>query len=168
MRPVFGSSPTDSKDTLTQTDSEYLFRLEAPPARVHAALRGAAEAWGAGWEGAIDGGSLALPVVSGLRRGVLGGRVSLRSAGQGCQVRFEVEESHFRVNRPAAFILVMGALGGLCIVFWPFFPVLLGIAPVAVVLAFAAWLLVASRLRHSGPEDFFELVRRLVEDHAGP
>ena len=148
---------------MSEIPQEHLIRLEAPPTRALAALGDAAEVWGAGWQGAIGGGRLALPVLSGLRRGVLAGRVSVQSAGSGSQVRFEVEESTHQVNRPAAFILIMGALGGLCIVLWPFFPALLAIAPVAVVLAFVAWLLVASRLRNSGPEDFFDLVRRLAE-----
>ena len=142
---------------------EHQVELVAQTTRVSAALKEAAEAWGADWQEAIDGGRLTLPTLTGLRRGVLVGRVTVQPAGRGSRIVFRIEESAHRINRPATVILLMGAIGGVSIVLWPFYPPLLGFAPVGVVLAFAAWLLVASRLRHSGPEDFFELVRRLAE-----
>lgn len=152
----------EQTDTMP-TSEKYQIDTEAPTQGAIAAVGAAAEAWGAGWQGAIDGGRLALPTLSGLRREVMAGRVTVEPSGRGSRVRFEVEETTGTINRPAALILLFGALGGLCIVLWPFFPALLGIAPVAVVLAFAAWLLVASRLRQSGPDDFLALVQRFAE-----
>ena len=49
------------------------------------------------------------------------------------------------------------------LVFWPISPVLLGFAPIGAVLAIVAWLMVVSRLRHSGVEDFLDLVETRAE-----
>lgn len=80
------------------------------------------------------------------------------SENRGSVLHFAVEESQQAVNRPAFVVLLLGALGAGAATLWPLFPPLLAFAPVGLVLAVAAWLLVASRLRTSGPEDFFELV----------
>jgi membrane protein implicated in regulation of membrane protease activity len=85
-------------------------------------------------------------------------------AGGGSVLNFSVEESHQSVNRPAFFILLLGALGAGATILWPLYPPLLGFAPVGVVLALAAWLLVASRLRTSGPEDFLRLVETVGQN----
>lgn len=99
-----------------------------------------------------------MPVVRGLHQGVLLGSLTVEPAGGVSVLRLVVEESHQSVNRPAFFILLLGALGAGTVVLWPLYPPLLSFAPVGVVLALAAWLLVASRLRTSGPEDFMKLV----------
>jgi hypothetical protein len=69
-----------------------------------------------------------------------------------------VEESRLEVNRSAAVVLVFGGLGGLIVALWPFFPALMPLLPVAVVLPLVAWLLVVARLRSSYTEDFLKLV----------
>ncbi|MGB5813778.1 MAG: hypothetical protein WBI27_01110 [Thermoanaerobaculia bacterium] len=97
-------------------------------------------------------------MVRGLHRGVLLGPLTVEPAEGGSELHFVVEESHQSVNRPAFFILLLGALGAGATILWPLYPPLLSFAPVGVVLAVAAWLLVASRLRSSGPEDFLRLV----------
>jgi len=89
---------------------------------------------------------------------VLLGPLTVEPAEGGSLLHFVEEESHQSVNRPAFFILLLGALGAGATILWPLYPPLLGFAPVGVVLALAAWLLVASRLRTSGPEDFLRLV----------
>lgn len=70
----------------------------------------------------------------------------------------EVEKEEFWLNRGAVFVLLCGAIGGLSVALWPIWPPLLGLAPVGAILAILAWLMVASRLRSSGMEDFFALV----------
>ena len=62
------------------------------------------------------------------------------------------------MGRNALAILVLGAAGGIAATLWPFYPPLLGIAPLAVVVALAAWILVASRLRTSTPNELLEIV----------
>ena len=86
------------------------------------------------------------------------GSLTVEPAAGGSVLRFTVEESHQSVNRPAFLILLLGAIGAGAVTLWPLYPPLLSFAPVGVVLALAAWLLVASRLRTSGPEDFLRLV----------
>jgi hypothetical protein len=54
--------------------------------------------------------------------------------------------------------LLFGGAGGLTVALWPFFPELMPLLPVAVVLALVAWLLVVARLRSSDPGDFLKLV----------
>ncbi len=152
--------------------SDHAIELQVEPAGALAAVKEAAELWGAGWEPGVAGGRLALPVVRGVRRGVLRGRLSVRGEGRRGEtgrttLAFEIEEEHQRVNRPAVVVLALGGIGGLLVTLWPFHPPLLAFAPVAVVFAFAAWLLVASRLRTSGPDDFLRLVGELAGEPPG-
>ena len=127
-------------------------------------LETAAEIWGAGWRPDGWGGRLELPVTAGLRRGVVSGRVSVETTPNGSRVLFRVEESHHTLNVAATMVLLLGAVGALAVTLWPLFPPLLALAPLSLVLAFTAWLLVASRLRTSGPEDFLELVVTLPDE----
>jgi hypothetical protein len=89
---------------------------------------------------------------------VLLGSLTVEPTDGGSVIHFVVEDSHQSVNRPAFLVLLLGALGAGAVILWPLYPPLLAFAPVGVVLALAAWLLVASRLRTSGPEDFLQLV----------
>ena len=72
-------------------------------------------------------------------------------------------DEHYRVNKQAVVILVAGAISGLVLMLWPFFPALLGFAPVAIVLALIAWFLVVSRLRMAGPREFLDTVAEHAE-----
>ncbi len=143
---------------------EHSVEIPHEPREVLAAAARAADLWGAGWERAIDGGRLELPVTAGVRRGVVAGRVKVEPAGAGSRITFAVDESRYHLNRPAVAVLAFGALGGIGTTLWPFYPKLLSFAPLAVVLALAAWLLVVARLRTSGPEDFLALVAEMPED----
>jgi hypothetical protein len=58
-------------------------------------------------------------------------------------------------------VLIFGGAGGLIVALWPFFPGLMPLLPVAVVLALAAWLLVVARLRSSNPGDFLKVVAEI-------
>jgi len=140
-------------------------RLEigAPPAVAAEAVAEAAEAWGGSWEPGAGGGRLVIPVTAGLRRGVLVAGVEITRLGaSGARLELSVEERHDQLNRPAVVILLLGAAGALTATLWPLFPRLLSVAPLAVVLAISAWLLIVARLRNSGPEEFLELVEQLT------
>ncbi len=147
---------------------EHRAKTRHPRDATLAALEEAAQMWGAAWQPDGWGGRLELPVTAGLRRGVVRGRVSVEAAANGSRILFRVEESRHTLNVAAVVVLLMGGFGGLAATLWPFFPPLLSLAPLSVVLALAAWLLVASRVRTSGPEDFLELVATLPDEVPEP
>jgi len=120
------------------------------------ALARAALAWGAEWTAdASGGGRLVLPVVFGLRRGVLVGRVDFEPSGDGARVVWQLEESHLELQRASVAVLAMAVLALVPALAWPFNPKLLSLLPFAVVMGLLAWWLVLSRLENSGPEEFF-------------
>lgn len=145
---------------------EHTIDLDVPPGRALAAVGQTAEDWGAefvrdGW-----GGKLHLPVIAGIRRGLVTGPVTVVPEGQGSRVVFRAEESVYYVQTQAVVILVISLVGALMTVLWPFNPKLLAVAPFGAVLALGGWFLVISRLRNSGPEDFLEAVA--AQDQAPP
>lgn len=125
-----------------------------------AALAAAAEAWGAEWTGGRDGGKLILPVVFGLRQGVMIGRVAIEAHGDGSRLTWELEESHLALRRAEVALLALTLLLLLPALAWPFAPRLLALLPIAAVTGLLAWWLVISRLRNSGPEEFFGTLAR--------
>jgi hypothetical protein len=132
--------------------------VQAPAGEVLAqAAREAAE-WGGELEIAGDGGRLRLPVLAGLRRGVISGQLSVRPAEEGSRLLFVLEQSEYTVHSPSVGILALAALGAVPAVLWPLVPGLLSVAPFGAVLAISGWLLVVARLRTSGPEDFLNRV----------
>ncbi len=129
------------------------------------ALATAADAWGAEWTADTanppsnrSGGRLALPVVFGLRRGVLVGRVDFEPAGDGARIGWHLEESHLEVQRASVAVLGLAVVALLPALAWPFQPKLLALLPFAAVMGLLAWWLVLSRLENSGPEEFFATV----------
>jgi hypothetical protein len=140
---------------------QHRLELTATPRQALHSLQTAADLWGANWEPDTAGGILRLPVVRGLWRGVEQCRLTIAPAGDGASLELTVEESWLEVNRTAVVILLFGGVGGLVVALWPFFPQLMPLLPVAVVLALAAWLLVVARLRSSHPEDFLKLVSEI-------
>ncbi|NHZ73423.1 MAG: hypothetical protein GWP16_03010 [Nitrospirae bacterium] len=141
--------------------SQHRIELEAAPQEALLSLGTAAELWGADWQPGSSGGTLLLPVVRGLWRGTERCRVSVSPIDSGSALELTVEESWHEVNRSAVVVLLFGGAGGLIVALWPFFPGLMPLLPVAVVLALAAWLLVVARLRSSHPEDFLKLVAKI-------
>lgn len=126
------------------------------------AIGQAAEMWGADWRPGSTVGRLHLPVVQGIRQGIVTGDLSAEPDGSGTRLRFDVEEVFYAVNRSALAVLILGALGGLSVVLWPLSPKILQLAPIGAVLALVAWLLVVSRIRNSDAEDFLALVADLA------
>ena len=146
---------------MVETPSQHRVALEATPEAALELLATAADLWGASWQASSSGGTLHLPVVRGLWRGVEQCRVDVSCGKSGSAIELTVEESRHSVNRSAVVVLLFGGMGGLIVAFWPFFPGLMPLLPVAVVLAVAAWLLVVARLRSSSPEDFLKLVTEI-------
>lgn len=129
-----------------------------PPGTALAAVRQAAEDWGAEFTREGSGGRLRLPVIAGLRRGLVTGPVTVEPHEEGARVTFHPEESVWYVHTPAVVILLLAVFGAVLTVLWPFFPKLLAVAPFGAILALGGWFLVVSRLRTSGPEEFLEAV----------
>ncbi len=145
-------------------DGRHSVELAATPGAALAAVAHAAEDWGGLWQPTIDGGRLELPVLAGLRRGRLRGRVSVEPAAGGSRVTFEVEDDAWSLHRPALAIAAIGGAGGLFGLVSPFlfaaYPERLrelsSLVALGSLLAFTAWFLVVSRLRTSGPREFLE------------
>jgi hypothetical protein len=160
---------------------EHAIDLPQAPAAALRALGTAAEEWGAdfapaaaggaGGDGSAEGtggdgsagGELRLPVVAGLRRGLLSGPVAVEPAGGGSRLVFRPVAQDYYVETSAVMLLSMAGAGALLAVAWPLFPPLLPVAPLGGVLAVGGWFLVLSRRRGLGPEEFLAS----VASHAG-
>jgi hypothetical protein len=149
---------------------EHTLTLEERPDAALAALRRAADDWGAdlrrrGREPDSDL-WLYLPVIHGLRRGLIAGPVQVEPAADGSRIVFRPEESDLSIQAAPVILLLLGVAGGGLAMLWPFFPNLLPLAPFGAILALGGWFLVLSRLRTSGPEEFLGTVG--VEAEARP
>lgn len=114
-----------------------------------------ADDWAGEWTPERNGGRLALPVVFGLRRGELEGRVELTALGASrSRLVWTIDRSELAVDRASVAILVLALLPTLGSLLWPFFPNLFALVPYAAVFGLLAWWLVVSRLRSQGPEEF--------------
>ena len=137
------------------------------PAAALLSIRQLADLWGADWQGEGNSGRLKLPVSAGLRRGWVSGTLRVEPLGEDLRLRFEEQESDYRLLWPAVGFLLLSSVGGLFSMVWPFFaharPELLAAAPLAFFLALGGWFLVISRLRNSGPEEFLEEVAKNLE-----
>jgi hypothetical protein len=141
--------------------AEHAIILPYAPAEALRAVGEAAEQWGAEFEPRGAGGQLHLPVVAGLRRGLLSGPVVVEAAAQGARVVFRPEAQDYWLETSAIAVLVMAGAGALLTVVWPLFPRLLPGAPLGAVLALSGWFLVISRLRAKGPAEFLQALAAL-------
>ena len=137
---------------------EHAIDLEIPPEEALAAVRRTAEDWGAELQAEGAGSQLHLPVVAGIRRGLVTGPVEVQPAQGGSRVVFRPEKSVYYVQTSAVMILLIAAAGGVLTFVWPFFPKLMPVAPFGALLALGGWFLVVSRLRTSGPDEFLAAV----------
>jgi hypothetical protein len=142
---------------------EHEIDLAGPPETALAAVGRAAEAWGAKFQREGLGGRLHLPTVTGLRRGLVSGPVTVEAAPEGSRVVFRPEETIQYVQTAAVVILLLAGIGGVLTVLWPFFPDLLPLSSFGAVLAVGGWFLVVSRLRTSGPQEFLAMVAAEAE-----
>jgi hypothetical protein len=141
--------------------AEHAVEIEISPEKALAAVGRTAEDWGAELQpgtAGTTGGRLRLPVVAGLRRGLITGAVEVQAATGGSRVVFRPETSVYHVQTASVVVLLLAVCGGLLTVLWPFFPELLAIAPFGALLALGGWFLVISRLRSAGPEEFLAAV----------
>jgi hypothetical protein len=137
---------------------EHAIDMDVPPAEALSSLRRTAEDLGAEFQADGMGGKLYLPVLAGLRRGLISGDVEILPAEGGCRLVFRPETAVYHVQTQAVMILLLATVGGLLTILWPFFPRLLEIAPFGALVALGGWFLVISRLRTSGPDEFLEAV----------
>jgi len=134
-----------------------------------AAVARAADRWGAELEPRGEGRfHLRLAVAAGLRRGSMAGELRVEPAGPDrVRVAFVPESAEYRLQTAAVGLLALGGLGAIATVLFPFFPALLPLAPIGIVLGLAAWFLVLSRLHSSGPEEFLASVAEAAAGAAG-
>lgn len=146
--------------------AEHTLDLAERPDAALAALRRAAEDWGAEVRREDSELRLYLPVIHGLRRGLVSGPVRVESTAEGARVVFRPEESDLYVQTASVMVLLIAVVGAVLTVLWPFFPRLLPIAPFGAILALGGWFLVVSRLRTSGPAEFLHMVEVQAEKGA--
>jgi hypothetical protein len=132
--------------------------LEVPVAEACRAARRAVEGWGAELDGEEGAWTVHLPVIAGLRRGVVSGRLEIEPRGSGSTVSLIPGESHYSLHLASVVVLLFSGVGAVLSLLWPFRPDLLPLAPFGIVLALGGWFLVLSRLRNSGPEEFLKAV----------
>ena len=153
---------------MTQPENaEHAIDLTLPPEAAVAALVRTAEDWGAQFErdpAGGTGGKLHLPVLAGLRKGLVSGEVELWPKGEGSRLVFRAEQAVYFVQTSAVMVLLLATAGGVLTILWPFFPNLLAVAPFGAVIALGGWFLVITRLRTSGPDEFLEAVAAQAED----
>jgi hypothetical protein len=142
---------------------EHEIDLHRPPEETLAAVGRAAEAWGAEFLREGRGGRLRLPIVSGLRRGLVSGPLTVEETPKGSRVVFRPDDSLHSVQTASVVILLLACVGAVLTVVWPFFPKLLPLAPFGAVTALGGWFLVISRLRSSGPQEFLAMVAAEAE-----
>jgi hypothetical protein len=147
--------------------AEHQIDLQLPPEEALSALRRTAEDWGAQFEPEGTGGQLHLPVLAGMRRGLVSGPVEIQPAGGGSRLVFRPESSVYYLQTAAVAILLVAIAGAGLVLVWPFFPGLIAVAPFGAILALGGWFLVVSRLRTSGPDDFLAAVEAQGEAPEG-
>jgi hypothetical protein len=142
--------------------TEHAIDLPVQPGEALRAVGSTAEEWGADFEPrGSAGGELQLPVLTGVRRGLLSGPLTVEALAQGSRVVFKPVVQQYHVERTPVLVLLLAAAGALLAVAWPFFPKLLPAAPVGMVLAFSGWFLAVWRRRGKGPAEFLELIKAL-------
>lgn len=134
----------------------YEMELDSSTRECLRELGNLAEDWGAEWQEEGRGGRLTLPVLAGVRRGLLSGHVRVEARKEGSRLTFQPQEEFYRVQRPVVVFLLLALCGALAILAAPLFPVLVPLLPLSALLMLAAWLFIVSSLRNSGPEEFFE------------
>ncbi|MEM8962059.1 MAG: hypothetical protein AAGD38_11310 [Acidobacteriota bacterium] len=137
-------------------DREHRVQVDLDGDGAMAALATVVDDWGGQWEREGTSARLVLPIRSGLRVGLMAGRVWTEPSDEGVEIVLREEKRDDRVQWPAVICLALGLAGGLVTIVAPMFPVLVPLIPVALILAFASWLLIVTQLKNSGVEELFE------------
>jgi len=142
----------------------FTIELDRNPTAAGAAVGEIAGEWDAGWRPDARGGRLVLPVVYGLRHGVVEGRMEIERLGDDrARLRWVEESSRLAVDKSSVAILSIAVVPLVGSIAWPFWPVLFPLVPYAAIFGLIAWWLVISRLRTSGPEEFLRDVAALKD-----
>ncbi len=140
--------------------SEHHVDLARDPSSSLDLLSAEASSWGGRWSRDGLGGRLELPVLAGLRRGRIEGRITVVPSGAGSRLTFRVESSRYRLEKMSVAVLAVAAFGALVLLVAPFVPRLLPAMPLGFLVTVAAWLFIVAGLKNSGPEEFFESLAR--------
>lgn len=136
---------------------EHSVELPEDPITSRNLVAMAADAWGGLWQAdGRDGGRLGLPVEAGLRRGWVAGQLTVEPTARGSRLIYKVDKSEYKIQQPATLILLGAGVGAMVTLIAPLLPFLWGLVPFGLFLVLGAWFFVISRLRNSGPEEFFE------------
>ena len=103
-----------------------------------------------------------LPVLAGLRMGKL--RIELEINPDGSSIDWRVTDSIYRFHRQGLVAVAFGAVGGTVAMLWPFFPGLLPLAALGLVLAVVAWMMVGSRVHYRDVTAFWQEVDDLLTE----
>jgi hypothetical protein len=139
----------------------HVAELGRAPLWVFSRLARLAEAWGGSFD--EKKGRLELPVLAGLRHGLVIAEVEALAQRDGTKLRLKILESHYQLDRGGTFALLIAAPAALAALVLPFFPRFWPLLPPALVLTLAAWFFVVARLRTSGIEDFLGELRKAAE-----
>ena len=141
---------------------QHRITLQASASAALDAIAQAADIWGGEWQRYGTVGTLTLPISVGLRHGLVSGEVTAQELRDETEMVFRIQDSNSKVHVAGVVVLLFGVAGGLILTLWPFYPVLLPLTPVGVILSFAAWFMVASRLRTRTEREFFQLVEEIL------
>ena len=120
------------------------------------------------WHRSGTGGRLTLPLSAGLRHGLATGDLTSDSRGSKTRIDLELHPFEYHLHRPAAYVLLIGALGAVAMVLVPIFPALVGFVPLGFLALLLAWFLVLSQIKNRSPEDFLSVVCEIAEEgHQG-
>ncbi|HYL06841.1 MAG TPA: hypothetical protein VE075_12420, partial [Thermoanaerobaculia bacterium] len=96
---------------VTSSPGEHAVVVPHAPRAALRAVGSAASEWGAEFEPGGEGGQLHLPVVAGLRRGLLSGPVVVEAAGEGSRVAFRPATQDYYLETSVIGLLVMAGAG---------------------------------------------------------
>lgn len=142
----------------------HVAEIGRAPLWVFAQLARQAEAWGGSFD--EKKGRLELPVLAGLRHGLVIAEVEALAQRGGSKVRLKILESHYQLDRGGTFALAIAAPAAVAALALPFFPRFWPLLPPALVLTLAAWLFIVARLRTSSVEDFLGELAKAAADPA--
>ncbi|MEM6455265.1 MAG: hypothetical protein AAF772_09255 [Acidobacteriota bacterium] len=126
-----------------------------------------AEVWGGEFRPlGRSGGTLTLPVLSGVHRGLVEGPLTLAEGKPFVRLAYMPNVLEYRVRPAPVMFLLLGALGAVVTTVGLFIPALLPLMPIGITIAAATWLFVVARLQNHGPDEFFDQLEQACEEAA--